>query len=84
MNREKTKIEKAGIHCPQGMYPVHCYEIDSNTRYTFFWTPKQFEMAEALTRMGAITIIPNLGYFYNLEKLKKGMEMLGRNPYWND
>ena len=85
MNQTPSDWKKErGGRCPKGKYSVHCYELDSKTRYTFHWTMKQLEMAAMLCTMGALSIIPRMGYFYKFADLKAGMEKLGTMPYWKD
>ena len=65
-------------------YIAHCYELDTNTRYTVYWTIREHELAQHLVRMGAISLIEGKGYFYWFENLKKGLAKIGHNPYWQD
>ena len=57
-------------------YIAHCYELDTNKRYSFYWSMRQFELAEQLVKMGAMTLIQNKGYFYWFNNVKKALKEL--------
>ena len=60
-------------------YLAHCYELETGEKTNVHWTPKQFELAEHLVRMGAIGLIENRGYFYKFEELRKALKRLGKS-----
>ena len=58
--------------------------MDTSKKYTMYWTMKEFEFAEHLVRMGAMSLIEDKGYFYWFDNLKRGLEKIGNNPYWQN
>ncbi len=64
------------------LYPCRVAELDSNTRFTVFWTNAQFEFADYLARTGGLCFVDNFGYFYRFAELKNAMEKAFKNPYW--
>lgn len=58
------------------MYKVYCYELDTNSRFTFHWSNEQMQLAQRLVSIGAMTIVNGFGFFYEFNKLKAGMERL--------
>lgn len=79
---KKSKTNKYG----EKLYPCHVSELDSNTRFTVYWTSAELEFADYLARNGGLCLVDGFGYFYRLKDLslviKKAYEYAG--DYWRD
>jgi hypothetical protein len=74
------KINKYG----EKLYPCRVSELNTNTRFTVWWTNAQFEFADHLARTGGLCLVDGFGYFYRFTELKKAMKKAFKNNYWKE